>query len=235
MAFIDNRMQESKDKNNSKSVSPLALIAFFLGIFSIASLFFMNGFWPLLFPVLGFLAGLGAVIHTFSARLPGKGYAIGSMVLNGVILIFYSISVVMMIGMARPEIMELNKPPVPSEEAFPPTPDVGPEKVMTVILLGGDSIVWFTGITEPELHYTDFTAQGIRADLKAHQTRFPNRCKDVDNAPGCWDPIVVIKPTAQSRYANLMDMIDEMSISQIPKYALSEFSEQDSLLIYGDE
>ena len=55
--------------------------------------------------------------------------------------------------------------------------------------------------------------------------------------------VVVIKPTDESTYRNLVDVLDEMQICSIGKYAIVEMSEGDDFLlqnyltkgVYGSE
>lgn len=62
-------------------------------------------------------------------------------------------------------------------------------------------------------------------------------CTSVNNeglADGkCWDPIILVKAKSGSRYRNLVDVIDEISLLNL-KYALGQFTSADSLLIEED-
>jgi hypothetical protein len=44
----------------------------------------------------------------------------------------------------------------------------------------------------------------------------------------------VIKPKKSSRYKNLVDLLDELAITEAPKYAIDKFTEEDSLLLIGE-
>ena len=73
--------------------------------------------------------------------------------------------------------------------------------------------------------------KGVRKVVTDHLTKRPNICRDDNNAPGCWDPIFVLKPNESSKYQNLVDILDEMRISNVPKYALGDMTALDSMLL----
>lgn len=131
--------------------------------------------------------------------------------------------------LATPSAMELQKPPKTDNDDN--QQDVKESKVMTFILGDNDQVHYFQGITEPKIKTTDYSADGVRKIIVDHVKMHPNLCRDVDNAPGCWDPIFVIKPYKTSRFANMVDMLDEMRITKAPKYALADITPEDSLLL----
>lgn len=129
--------------------------------------------------------------------------------------------------LATPSAMELNKPPK-EEKDKDNTVDVVQDKVMTLILGDNDKVHYYVGIEDPKLKTVDFSDEGIRKTVRDFIKSKPNLCRDVNNAPGCWDPIFVIKPGKKSRYKNMVDALDEMRITNAPKYALTEITPQDS-------
>lgn len=109
-------------------------------------------------------------------------------------------------------------------------------KIMTIVLEDEDKITYYVGITEPDIQETDFSKKGIRNAIRGHLTLGPRTtgaalCVEVNNAPGCWDPIFVVKPRPESRYKNLIDILDEFAITKAPKYAIDKFTPEDSLFI----
>jgi biopolymer transport protein ExbD len=139
--------------------------------------------------------------------------------------------------LATPQALELIKPPKldnPEDQL-----EVAESKVMTILLGENDKVhyfVYLNGSKEPTIKSTDFSADGIRKEIQNHLTRFPNRCPkgataEEIRAQRCWDPIVVLKPTKVSKYKNMVDILDEMRINQVPKYALAEITPEDSILM----
>ncbi|MEM6261831.1 MAG: biopolymer transporter ExbD [Bacteroidota bacterium] len=139
--------------------------------------------------------------------------------------------------------MSLTMPPKVDEDV----PDdetkvkVVEEKILTIILNDDDVIKYFVGITEPEVKETNFDPKtGIRKVILTHLNKKPNRCIDYKRRgqtppENCWDPIFLIKPRNESRYSNLVDLLDEMAITEAPKYAIDKFTDADSLVLLAAE
>ena len=104
-------------------------------------------------------------------------------------------------------------------------------KVLTLILGADDQVHYYTGMGDDAVLTTDYSASGLRQVVQLHLNKHPNRCQAKNYQSGCWDPIVVIKPHGSSRYANMVDALDEMRILDVPKYALDEVRGMDSLLL----
>jgi biopolymer transport protein ExbD len=128
--------------------------------------------------------------------------------------------------MAAPQAMELNKSPLDGEGK-----PVAESKVLTLVLDKGDQVHYWEGSTDPVVQTVDLTAEAIRPVIQAHLRRHPNRCAAASPTAGCWDPIFVIKPYKASRYKNFVDLLDEMKINDVPKYAVADFLPEDSLLL----
>jgi len=71
---------------------------------------------------------------------------------------------------------------------------------------------------KPELKLSDYSADGIRKVLLARQRQNPKT-------------VVLIKPDDKSNYKNMVDILDEMNITNQSKYALVDVSKQDEDLI----
>lgn len=139
--------------------------------------------------------------------------------------------------MTNESMMELVVPPLDGfEPEYEPIVD---NKIMTIILKDEDRVGYYVGITNPEYLETDYSREGIRKVLTDHLTPVEGqqRCETGTGArivKNCWDPIFVIKPHSRSKYRNLVDVLDELSIVQAPKYAIDEFASVDSLIMIGE-
>lgn len=116
----------------------------------------------------------------------------------------------------KPQTMEIVMPEKPKQEDKPPV--VNEKKVITLVLGGKDKIYWYQGITKPEVEQTTFSQDGVRKVLLEHNAQIA-------------DMLVLIKPTDQSRYKNVVDILDEMTISNIKRYALVDVTPVDLELI----
>jgi biopolymer transport protein ExbD len=127
--------------------------------------------------------------------------------------------------MASPHAMEVNKSPLDAEGK-----PVAESKVLTMVLGAGDEVFYWEGSTDPQVEAVDLSAEEIRPVIQAHLNRHPNRCT-AGVTSDCWDPIFVIKPGNQSRFKNLVDILDEMKINAVPKYALADYTPEDSVFL----
>lgn len=119
---------------------------------------------------------------------------------------------------AKPTVLQLTMPVKGAE-----TPVLESE-AMTIILGKNHRVHYYFGlntpqdktVSMPELHTTTFAASGIRQALLARQSR---------------PTIVLIKPSAEAKYQDMVDILDEMSITNQKKYALVNVAPADLMLL----
>jgi biopolymer transport protein ExbD len=116
----------------------------------------------------------------------------------------------------KPQTMEITMPEKVKEDDKPPM--VNEKKVLTVVLGEKDKVYWYIGVTEPKVNVTSFSKDGVRKVLTEHNQEIK-------------EMIVLIKPTDKSRYKNVVDILDEMSITNIARYALVDVTPEDEELI----
>ncbi|NNC83332.1 MAG: biopolymer transporter ExbD [Flavobacteriales bacterium] len=119
---------------------------------------------------------------------------------------------------ATPQAMEIVMPVKPDEEAVEKEQAVKESKTLTIILHDEDEIYWYQGITDPEIEKTDYSPEGIR-DLLIKKDQ------EIE------DIVVLIKPSEASTYKNLVDILDEMHITAIQRYAIVDITDDDLALI----
>ncbi|MBD0257541.1 MAG: biopolymer transporter ExbD [Cytophagales bacterium] len=110
---------------------------------------------------------------------------------------------------SKPTVMMLN---MPDKRDRQPVPE---SRTTTILLDGHDRIFYYTGIEDPQVAQTDFSAAGIRQVI-AHQRRTQPK-----------EPIFIIKALDRSRYENLVDVLDEMTITGATTYALVDATPAD--------
>ena len=116
----------------------------------------------------------------------------------------------------KPQTMELTMPEKPKKEDK--QPEVNEKKVVTVILGAADKVYWYVGITDPEIKKTDFSAEGIRKVLIEKNKEIPGM-------------IILIKPGKDSRYKNMVDILDEMNITDMKRFAMVKITPVDEELV----
>ena len=92
------------------------------------------------------------------------------------------------------------------------------KKVLTLILGANNKVYWYMGYAKHPLMITDFSSAGVRKLLMGKQA----------SIAGLY---VFIKPSAQSRYQNMIDILDEMAIAGIERYSMIEATNDDAKLI----
>jgi biopolymer transport protein ExbD len=130
----------------------------------------------------------------------------------------------------KPKAMEVNKPAkdesVPADEL----PEIQQSKTYTVLIGTNDKAYCYTAseadTVGTKVDSTDFSRNGFREKLRERQ-------KSVAAQWGSQDELfVLIKPLPQSDFRNLVNVLDEMAINGIKKYAIvDEFNAADSLVV----
>ena len=118
---------------------------------------------------------------------------------------------------SKPKTMELVMPekPKPEDEA----PKVNEKNVMTIVLAKNHKVVWYTGITDPQPNVTDFSAKGIRKALTDQAAAIGKKL------------VVLIKPATSSTYKDVVDILDEMAITNTRSFALVDIATSDTDLL----
>jgi len=118
--------------------------------------------------------------------------------------------------LSKPQTMEITMPEKPKEGDK--QPEVNEKKVLTLVLGANDKVYWYVGITEPEAKKTDFSKDGIRKVL-------------VEKKSEIRDLIVLIKAMDEAKYKNMVDILDEMTISSIQRYAIVDITPADKEIV----
>lgn len=122
---------------------------------------------------------------------------------------------------SKPQTMEINLPVKPKAgEKVDEAPSVKASKTMTVILGENNKVFWYMGLPtdNPDVKVTNFSEAGVRKDL-------------LDQDKMIRDMVVLIKPTDKSTYKNVVDILDEMNICNIKRFALVDVDPKDLDLI----
>jgi len=117
----------------------------------------------------------------------------------------------------KPKTMELVMPEKPKPEDLPPK--VNERNVLTILLAKNNKVVWYVGITNPTPTVTDYGAKGIRKVLLEQSGAIGKKL------------VVLIKPSDSSNYKNVVDILDEMAITNTRSYALVDIAPTDNDLL----
>ncbi len=139
--------------------------------------------------------------------------------------------------LAKPTIMPVVMPEKDvEEEDLQATKE---SQVLTLILGADDQIYYYEGITDAKLDSTDYSAEGLRRVILDKKDRVKQQWGDMERDdpknPGQKKFIsklnVIIKPTEEARYKNIVDAFDEMKITNVALYVLLDISDQEKEFI----
>ena len=132
--------------------------------------------------------------------------------------------------LAKPQVMALA---MPDKEPADPA-EIAQSKVLTLLLGADDKVYWYEGIDDARLDSTDYSAEGLRQVVLEKMSRV-QREHDLENYRDLKTQAlkkgshlnVLIKPTLDSRFQNLVDALDEMAVCRVRYYMVLNISEQE--------
>ena len=116
--------------------------------------------------------------------------------------------------MSQPTALKLM---LPKDADKPEEQNKAKESGVITLLLGKDNTVFYY---EGQLDNTASNFSGIREVLLDKKSRTPEK-----------DLVVVLKASSESTYKNVVDILDEMSINVLKRYALVDISKQEEELV----
>jgi len=119
----------------------------------------------------------------------------------------------------KPQSMELNMPEKDSDQVT----TVSGDNAISIVLAQNNEVYYYIGVDNPQVEKTNMA--GIREVILKRQQDVQQRTGDADKMT------VLIKAQSKAKYQNLVEMLDEMAITNVKRYALVDYSTTDSLLI----
>ncbi len=139
--------------------------------------------------------------------------------------------------MSKPASMEVKKP---SSEKIEDPPKVPESRTMTIMMGKDNKVYWYMGINDPDrkkipqVNITDYSEYGLRKSLREKDEAARNETgyKDKTNKDyASKGVIVIIKPLDNSTYKNIVDVLDEMKVTDITAFAWTEAAPVDLTLL----
>lgn len=125
--------------------------------------------------------------------------------------------------MQKPQSLELNMP-VESKQTDNQAA-IKESKVITIIPAQDNRLYYYEGITNPTIDSTNYSPTGIRAVILAKRQKVSAQFGDAD------ETVVLIKPSEDSNHKNLVDLLDEMKITNVKRFALLELEEKEKIFL----
>lgn len=117
----------------------------------------------------------------------------------------------------KPQAMDVAMPDKNVETDVNTDVDVDEHRSVALVLGSDDKLIWYQGDVKNPLQgptVIDYSAEGLRAVLLRMKQLVPQQA-------GGKDIIVVIRPSEKSVTRNIIDALDEMKITDIKRYMIS--------------
>ncbi|MBN1159350.1 MAG: biopolymer transporter ExbD [Bacteroidales bacterium] len=159
----------------------------------------------------------------------------------------------------KAKVMEIVYPERQEEGEESNAPQISERRAFHIILTENDRILWYAGRADPTretlptLYETDYSADGIRRILLERNKSLFTQIQEMEEAvlEGRLDvprdsinamrrqmmtdddvgPIVLIKATDGVRYKNMVDIVDEMAITNIARYSIVDINEVEKVMV----
>jgi len=123
---------------------------------------------------------------------------------------------------------------LPDDKVIPEDQNKAKESGVLTIMMGADNhIYYYEGQLKPDgSNFLSASYNGensIREIILKKKAEVISRSRDAENPEK--DFVVVIKPSVDCNYQNVVDILDEMAINVVKKYALVDISEGEAQLV----
>ena len=149
-----------------------------------------------------------------SKKLNAKVDLTAMISISFLLIIFFMVT----IELAKPKSMSLGLPDTGGDITCGISCGPRPDRVITILLDDNNKIITYQGILE----YPDdkpktlsYGKEGIRKELLTKNKIITEQLDDRDRGA-----IVIIKPSKNSNFGNLVSILDEMAITNIQNYAI---------------
>ncbi|HEX8038608.1 MAG TPA: biopolymer transporter ExbD [Chryseosolibacter sp.] len=115
----------------------------------------------------------------------------------------------------KPKTMEVNMPDKVKDEKE--QTKINEKDILNLILGENDKIYWYIGLTPP-VNETNYSKNGVRK-LLLEQTKANPKM------------MILIKPENESRYENMVNILDEMNITNVQRFAIVDYTDDDKTII----
>jgi biopolymer transport protein ExbD len=130
----------------------------------------------------------------------------------------------------KPNAMEVIMPEKPKPEDTASQTKVKASEALTVIVAQRNRIFYYKGISEnPVVEQTNYSANGLRKVL----LDFDTEVKSKQRAEGKKEigPVVLIKAIDDAQFGHMVDVLDEMKITGMQRYAIVDITPEEKNML----
>jgi biopolymer transport protein ExbD len=136
-------------------------------------------------------------------------------------------------SLSKPQSMNLAMPDKTPEDQPPVELTISEDRTLTILLGEKNKMVWYYGLANEPIEgptVVGYGKNGIRKELLS-------KIKSVVAKYG--DPkkglIVLVKASKKSTYRNLVDILDEIAITNVPTYAIADITPEEKAMLEKEE
>jgi biopolymer transport protein ExbD len=136
-------------------------------------------------------------------------------------------------SLSKPQSMNLAMPDKDDTKINEPVLPVADDRTLTILLGEKNKMVWYYGLAKEPIEgptVVGYGKNGIRKELLS-------KIKSVVAKYG--DPkkglIVLVKASKKSTYRNLVDILDEIAITNVPTYAIVDITPEEKAMLEKEE
>ncbi|MEW5676979.1 biopolymer transporter ExbD [Flavobacterium enshiense] len=132
-------------------------------------------------------------------------------------------------SLSKPQSMNLAMPDKTKDQPQPIELDVADDRTLTLLLGEKDQLVWYYGLPGDPIEgptKVGYGKNGVRKELQSKVQSVVAKYGDPKKGL-----IVLIKASKKSTYRNLVDVLDEMAITQVPTYAIVDITPEENAML----
>ncbi len=122
--------------------------------------------------------------------------------------------------LSKPKAMQVNMPDTKTNDKQV----VDDNNTITIVAAEDDKLYYYSGLKKPEIHVTNYSSEGLRKVLNQKNQKI-----------GRDKLIVVIKAMDKAKYKNIVDILDEMSITSTKRFAVMDITPEDLKIVKLEE
>ena len=103
---------------------------------------------------------------------------------------------------------------MPDDSKITDETPVSESKTLNLVLKGGNKIFYYDGMDALHEQETDYSANGLRNVIREKQKKVAAQYRSAT------ETIILIRPTKDASYQNIVNTLDEMTINGVTRYVL---------------
>jgi biopolymer transport protein ExbD len=125
-------------------------------------------------------------------------------------------------SITKPTAMKLNLPDDPDKDS---TTTAG-GKTLSILLGANNTIYYYEGQNIANMQVSNFSSVGLREVIRNKKQQVKMKYGDGN------ETVVLIKPTTEASYSNVVDALDEIQINTIERYVLMAPATKETALLF---